>query len=156
VLGAGGTVPERGGAADRKLDPVEQTRRREGPDAARVLRSVGGQPPPVTKVLEQVQIDHTVVDPIVVDEQHRRPIGRPYVTAAIDVFSRSLVGLVVTLEAPSALSVGLCLGHMVTDKRAWLERLEVDAAWPMSGKPQQLYLDNAAEFKSEALRRGGW
>jgi len=24
----------------------------------------------------------------------------------------------------------------------------------MSGKPQQMYLDNAAEFKSEALRRG--
>jgi putative transposase len=45
-------------------------------------------------------------------------------TAAIDVFSRCLVGLVVTLEAPSALSAGLCLGHMVTDKRAWLERLE--------------------------------
>jgi putative transposase len=137
-----------------KLDPVEQTRRREGPDAARVLRSAGGQSPPVTRVLEQVQIDHTVVDLIVVDEQHRRPIGRPYVTAAIDVFSRGLAGLVVTLEAPSALSVGLCLGHMVTDKRAWLERLEVDAVWPMSGKPQQLYLDNAAEFKSEALRRG--
>jgi putative transposase len=26
--------------------------------------------------------------------------------------------------------------------------------WPMSGKPRLLYLDNAAEFKSEALRRG--
>ena len=24
----------------------------------------------------------------------------------------------------------------------------------MSGKPRQLYLDNASEFKSEALRRG--
>jgi putative transposase len=91
---------------------------------------------------------------IVVDEQHRRPVGRPYVTAAIDVFSRALVGLVVTLEAPSALSVGLCLGHMVTDKQAWLERLDVDVAWPMSGKPRDLYLDSAAEFKSEALRRG--
>jgi hypothetical protein len=66
------------------------------------------------------------------------------------------VGLVVTLEAPSALSVGLCLAHMVTDKRAWLERLgaEVEAGWPMSGKPAELYVDNAAEFKSEALRRG--
>lgn len=111
-------------------------------------------PPPISRVLQQVQIEHTVVDVIVIDEQHRRPIGRPHVTAAIDVFSRSLVGLVVTLEAPSALSVGLCLGHMVTDKRAGLERLGVDVVWAMSGKPEQLYLDNAAEFKSEALRRG--
>jgi len=50
-----------------------------------------------------------VVDVIVVDERRRLPIGRPYLTVAIDVFSRCIVGMVVTLEAPSALSVGLCL-----------------------------------------------
>ncbi|WP_197540202.1 Mu transposase C-terminal domain-containing protein [Saccharothrix espanaensis] len=111
-------------------------------------------PPEVTGLLEQVQVDHTPVDVIVVDERHRLPIGRPCVTAAIDVASRCVVGLVVTLEAPSATSVGLCLTHMVTDKRAWLERLGVEAVWPMSGKPRELYVDNAAEFKSEALRRG--
>src|SRR3546814_6016134 len=104
--------------------------------------------------LEQVQIDHTPADVIVVDERHRLPIGRPYVTAAIDVASRCVVGLVVTLNAPSATSAGLCLAHMVVDKRVWLERLEVDAVWPMSGKPRELYLDNASEFHSEALRRG--
>jgi putative transposase len=149
-------VPSRGTITRRiaTVDPLKARRAREGPDAARSLRSAGGVGPPITRVLQQVQIDHTVVDVIVVDEQHRRPVGRPYVTAAIDVFSRALVGLVVTLEAPSALSVGLCLGHMVTDKQAWLERLDVDVAWPMSGKPRDLYLDSAAEFKSEALRRG--
>jgi putative transposase len=52
------------------------------------------------------------------------------------------------------LSVGLCLTHMATNKRAWLERLGVAVDWPMSGKPVELHLDNAAEFKSEALRRG--
>jgi transposase InsO family protein len=91
---------------------------------------------------------------IVVDERYRLPIGRPFLTAAIDVCSRCVAGLVVTLEAPSATSVGLCLAHMVTGKRAWLERLGVEAAWPMSGKPRELHVDNAAEFKSEALRRG--
>jgi hypothetical protein len=30
--------------------------------------------------LEQGQIDHTVVDVMVVDERHRLPIGRPYIT----------------------------------------------------------------------------
>lgn len=68
--------------------------------------------------------------------------------------SRCLVGLVVTLEAPSAVSVGLCLAHVCCDKRLWLEGLGVDVQWPMSGKPLLLHLDNAAEFKSEALRRG--
>ncbi|WP_220447802.1 hypothetical protein [Nonomuraea diastatica] len=77
-------------------------------------------------MLQQVQIDHTPVDLEVVDERHRLPIGRPYVTAAIDVASRC----VVTLEAPSALSAGLCLAHTVCDKRPWLERLGVEAVWP--------------------------
>ena len=149
-------VPSRGAVARRIvcLDPHAETTAREGSDAARALESAGGQVPPITGVLKQVQIDHTVVDLIVVDDRHRLPIGRPYVTVGIDVFSRCIVGLVITLEAPSALSVGLCLAHMVTDKRAWLERLAVEVAWPMAGKPGELYLDNAAEFKSEALRRG--
>ena len=149
-------VPSRG-AVERRiagLDPVEEVRRREGPDAARVLQAAGGVPPAVTRVLEQVQVDHTVVDLEVVDERHRLPIGRPYVTAAIDVFSRSIPGLVVTLEAPSATSVGLCLAHMVTDKRAWLEGLGVEVDWPMSGKPTELYVDNGSDFHSEALSRG--
>nr|WP_322768358.1 hypothetical protein [Frankia sp. Cr1] len=70
------------------------------------------------------------------------------------MLSRAIGGLVVTLEAPSATSVGLCLAHLVADKRPWLERLGVQAVWPMSGKPAEIYVDNAAEFRSEALRRG--
>jgi putative transposase len=150
-------VPSRGAVERRAadLDPVRVTTSRRGPDAARRLGSAGGRVPEVDGVLEQVQIDHTVVDLVVVDARSRLPIGRPYVTVAIDVYSRCVVGLVVTLEAPSALSVGLCLAHMVTDKRAWLERVAAEAVeWPMSGKPHGLYLDNASEFKSEALRRG--
>ncbi len=118
------------------------------------LQGVGGVPPAVTLPLEQIQIDHTVIDLIVVDERDRQPIGRPYLTVAIDVFTRCVLGMVVTLEAPSAVSVGLCLVHVACDKRPWLEGLNVEMDWPMSGKPKLLYLDNAAEFKSEALRRG--
>lgn len=137
-----------------RMNPVEVGRRREGPDSVRTLQSAGDDVPVIECVLGQVQIDHTVIDLIVVDERERQPIGRPYLTVAIDVFSRCLVGLVVTLEPPSAVSVGLCLAHAAVDKRPWLERLGVDVDWPMSGKPEALYVDNAAEFKSEALTRG--
>jgi putative transposase len=149
-------VPSRGAVLRRiaQLDPMRAVSAREGGDAARPLRPAGGVPPGAVDLLEQVQMDHTPVDVIVVDERYRLPVGRPYLTLAIDVASRCVPGLVVTLEAPSATSVGLCLAHMVADKRAWLEQLGVEAAWPMSGKPRELFVDNAAEFKSEALRRG--
>jgi putative transposase len=136
------------------LDPLTLVAAREGHDAARSLCSAGGVAPESTGLLEQVQIDHTVIDVIVVDERHRLPLGRAYLTVGIDVSSRAIVGMVVTLEAPSATSVGLCLAHMVSDKRAWLEQLGVQVSWPMSGKPDELYVDNAPEFHSEALRRG--
>ncbi|MFE9882503.1 Mu transposase C-terminal domain-containing protein [Streptomyces sp. NPDC005784] len=149
-------APSRGTVQRRieQLDQLSSVAAREGSEAVRPLRSAGGVPPAVTGLLEQVQIDHTPMDVIVVDERHRLTIGRPYLSIAIDVASRCVVGLVVTLEAPSATSVGLCLAHMATDKRPWLERLGVEAVWPMSGKPRELYVDNASEFKSEALRRG--
>jgi len=73
---------------------------------------------------------------------------------AIDVHTRSIVGLCLTLEAPSAVSVGLCLAHAATDKKPWLERMGVDAEWPMAGKPKVIHVDNGADFHSEALRRG--
>lgn len=136
------------------LNPIEVGRRRKGAEAVRPLQSAGGDVPVIGSILDQVQIDHTVIDVMVVDERERLSIGRPYLTVAIDVYSRAVVGMVVTLEPPSAVSVGLCLTHAVGDKRPWLERLGVEAGWPMSGKPRSLYLDNAAEFKSEALRRG--
>jgi putative transposase len=149
-------APSRGTVLRRiaRLDPVKTVTAREGRDAARTRRSAGGTPPEVIGLLEQVQADHTPIDVIVVDERHRLPAGRPYLTVAIDVCSRCVLGMVVTLEAPSATSVGLCLAHAAADKRPWLERLEAEAAWPMSGKPRELYVDNAAEFKGEALRRG--
>lgn len=149
-------APARNTVAARiaRMNPVEVGRRREGAESIRPLQSAGDEVPVVESILDLVQIDHTVIDLIVVDDRDRLPIGRPYLTVAIDVCSRCLVGMVVTLEPPSAVSVGLCLAHAAGDKRPWLERLGIDAAWPMSGKPKALYVDNAREFKSEALTRG--
>jgi putative transposase len=137
-----------------RLDPVVVVRRREGNQAARTRESAAGVAPQPQRPLDLVQIDHTPIDLIVVDELARQPIGRPYLTIAIDVFSRCVVGMIVTLEAPSATSVGLCLAHAVTDKRPWLERLGIECGWPMTGKPGAIHMDNAPEFHSEALRRG--
>jgi len=113
-----------------------------------------GQFPEAQYPLAILQIDHTLVDIMVVDEYLRQPIGRPYLTLAIDVYSRCITGFCLTLEAPSALSVGLCLVHSVFDKEDWLERRKIDSSWPIWGKPGQIYVDNASEFHSEAIARG--
>jgi putative transposase len=102
-----------------------------------------------------VQMDHSPVDVIVVDEISRTPIGRPSLTLAIDVFTRCIVGMLLSLEAPSATSVGLCLAHTACKKDAYLLRLGLeDIECPMFGKPEKISLDNAPEFHSDALKRG--
>ncbi|MEZ5801814.1 MAG: DDE-type integrase/transposase/recombinase, partial [Nitratireductor sp.] len=97
------------------------------------------------------QIDHTIVDVIIVDEQYRKPIGRPVLTIAIDVCTRMVAGFHLSLEAPSRTSVGLCLLHAVYDKTAWLDERGIDIPWPVAGLPTVLHCDNGAEFKSRAL-----
>jgi putative transposase len=130
-------------------------RRREGARRARQkFDPVPGTFPPPPWPLAVVQIDHTPVDLIVVDEQDRRPMGRPYLTVAIDVYSRCIPGFCLSLEAPSAVSAGLCIAHAVLEKDAWLAQRHLDGPWPIWGKPDCIHLDNAAEFYSEALRRG--
>lgn len=54
---------------------------------------VGGATPPARSPLDVVQIDHTPVDLILVDPTERQPIGRSWITVAIDVFSGSHRGV---------------------------------------------------------------
>ena len=103
--------------------------------------------------LDLVQVDHTPLDVVVVDEQDRLSIGRPWLTLAVDVGTRVITGFSVSLDGPSTLSVALVLTHAVMPKEIWLADLGLDLEWPISGIPRSLHLDNAKEFQSAALLR---
>lgn len=103
--------------------------------------------------LAVVQMDHTPVDLILVDDKDRLPIGRPYLTIAIDCFSRMITGFYITLEAPSALSVGLCVSHSMMMKEIWLAKFGIATPWPIWGKMRKIYVDNAKEFRGAMLER---
>ena len=104
--------------------------------------------------LQIVQIDHTPVDQIIVDDRHRQPLGRPWLTILIDIASRMVTGFYLTLESPSAVSVAMALRHAVLPKAVWLSERGISASWPASGLPDCLHMDNAQEFHSRAFARG--
>ena len=108
----------------------------------------------VRRPLDVVQIDHTRIDLVIVDELYRHPIGRPYLTVAMDVASRAVLAFVIGFEQPNAATVALCLARVAQRKQAWLDSLGVKVPWPMEGLPRSLHLDNGAEFHSKALERG--
>lgn len=118
------------------------------------IKPIYGVTPTADNPLDWLQIDHTPVDLIIVDPIDRLPIGRPWITVAIDVFSRCIAGFHLSLEAPSSTSVGLCLTMVATDKSPWLQERDIEAHWPIVGKPQRLGVDNASEFHSAAFERG--
>lgn len=128
--------------------------RREGRRAARdrFAPATGGLDAPAP--LSVVQIDHTLVDVIVVDSVTRAPIQRPWLTLATDVCSRCVLGFYLSLESPSAVSVALCIAHAALPKDEWLAARAVKGTWPARGIPERLHLDNGREFHSEALLRG--
>ena len=101
--------------------------------------------------LQIVQIDHTPADMIVVDDVHRRPIGRPWLTLAICVYSRMVTGYYLSMDAPSAVSVAMCVVHSILPKEKWLALHGVEAQWPVWGKMGTLHSDNGADFKTVSL-----
>lgn len=136
------------------IDPTELTAAREGGRASRQRHHPVPGSYQVERAYEVVQIDHTLVDVIVVDRVHRKPLQRPWLTLAIDVASRMVAGFYLTLEPPSALSVALAIQHLVQPKFDWLEGLGIDADWPAEGLPETIHVDNAKEFRSKAMKRG--
>ena len=138
----------------RALDAREVAKARLQPSEAAALVDPVPGTYRVDNALDVVQIDHTPVDVIVVDEAHRLPIGRPWLTLAIDVATRVVVGFYVSLEAPSSTSVALCLTQAVLPKEPWLKSRALTCTWPVWGLPRALHADNGADFTSAALRRG--
>lgn len=138
-----------------KIPGIEIIAAREGKKFARErYKAMPGKTDDTQWPLQRVQIDHTMVDLVVVDEANRQPLKRPYLTIAIDEYSRAILGFHVSLEAPSATSVGLCLVHSILPKDQWAGRIGLEFDWPMHGRPDCLYVDNGSDFHSEAVEKG--
>ena len=138
----------------RRLSDHVRLRRREGPRAGvEKYTPRQGTFPGADGPLAVVQIDHMLVDLILVDDLHRRPVGRPWITVAIDVFSRMIAGCYVSFDPPGAMAVGLCLAHAILPKETWLAKHEIATSWPVWGLMDIVHADNAKEFHSRMLHR---
>ena len=138
-----------------QLDEYERIRRREGAKAAKYkLKPMTGSFE-VARLLESVQIDHTLADIILRSEfDDKVTVGRPWVTLAVDVASRMVVGVYISLEPPSAVSVGMCLTNAILPKSDFLANLGIAGEWPVHGVMLTIHTDNGRDFHSEALQNG--
>jgi putative transposase len=137
-----------------QLPAQHKYRGREGDQAARtVFEPIRGPYGDAEWPLAVWQIDHTQVDLLLVDDRSRRPVGRPWITLAIDVFSRMVAGFYISFDRPGAMAVGLCLVHAMLPKETWLAQHDIATPWPLWGKPAAVHADNAKEFRGRMLNR---
>ena len=138
----------------RRTEGRERTLLREGEAAAYARHDPNnGAIPDADWPLAIVQIDHTKLPVIIVDDVYREPINRAWITLAIDVYSRVCLGMYLALDDPSAMSAGMCVAHAVLPKESWLRRLDmISVEWPCWGVMGTLHLDNAREFRGDMLK----
>jgi hypothetical protein len=96
------------------------------------------------------QIDATIGDIYLVNSLDRsRIIGRPVIYACIDVFSRAIAGLCVTLEGPSWLGAMLALDNVTMNKVAFCAEYGItieEVEWPCHYLPEAILADRG-EFE---------
>lgn len=133
----------------------ERTKKRHGESAAYAKHDMHqGSIPDADWPLAVVQMDHTLLPVIIVDDVHRKPINRAWITLAIDVDSRVCLGMHLSLDPPSSASAGMCVAHAILPKEAWLKRLGVSEGieWPFWGVMGALHMDNAREFRGNMFK----
>lgn len=135
--------------SDKKLIAGRESRM----TAERRYRNTDGMFPEGLYPLDVLEIDHTPMDIIVVDEKHRQPIGRPYLTLAIDIYSRMVAGYFISFEEPSFFSVSQCLSQAILPKEKLLRSLDIGGDWNLWGIPRSIHMDNAQEFRGIELQR---
>lgn len=102
-----------------------------------------------------VQMDHTLVDMLLVDERDRTLIlGRPWLTVIICTLTRVILGYFLSFRAPSVITVQLAILSAVLSKDSVFNPISADpAVYPFCGVPPGIYTDNATEFTTQKLIR---
>lgn len=102
--------------------------------------------------LERVEVDHTQMDLMVLDDKSGLPLGRPWLTACTDDNTRTVLGFWLSFEPPSYLTVARCLKQALMPKTTLRKDYpSIVNDWDAHGVMRELVVDNGAEFHSVSL-----
>ncbi|MDZ7865944.1 Mu transposase C-terminal domain-containing protein [Acidovorax sp.] len=110
-----------------------------------------------SRIMERVEVDHTILDIWVIDPRTGVPLGRPWITLLIDRYSGYLLGLYISFYGPSSATVARALQVSILPKDDWVEALEEHPLrWTAMGVPELIVVDNGLEFHAANFKRIGW
>ncbi len=110
-----------------------------------------GSAPELAKPLAQIQIDHWFADILIVGDDRLESIGRVWITVGIDVYSRMIWGVHVSLDPPGTTTLGMMMISGMTRKEKQYGKYDLKLEMPIAGKPEEVRADNAGEFAGKAM-----
>jgi putative transposase len=137
-----------------KLNKYDVMSAREGKYIAESHFRATGKGVEPKYILERVEVDHTPLDLMIVNERTGLVEGRPTLTTLIDRYSRMPLGFEIGFEPPSELSVMRTLRNSILPKSYVHEKYsDIKNEWPAYGIPTVLVCDNGLEFHSNQLKK---
>lgn len=149
-------VPNINSVKKRISAKTEQTAikfRRSRQKADEQFKGKPGTIPDATHPFSIVQIDHTLLDIILVDPIYRKPLKRPYLTLLVDVYSRCPIGFYLSLDPPGNFGTGAAIANAIYPKHNLLAKYGITAEWPCWGTMKTIHCDNAGEFHSHMMEK---
>ncbi|OQA22613.1 MAG: Transposon Tn7 transposition protein TnsB [Chloroflexi bacterium ADurb.Bin360] len=148
------TPPSRASVARRiaTLDERSKFEAKHGKRATKQAFSQYGSTEYPQVPLERVEIDHTMIDLIVIDDRDSLPLGRLTLTYCLDMATRYPLGYYMGFEPPGYLAVMECLHHAICPKENTRERYGTENEWRAYGIPLTLVIDNGKEFVGKGLQ----
>lgn len=140
-----------------EIEPFIRDYKRIGPAFARNKWRFSLKGDTSTRVLERIEIDHTLLDIWVLDPRTGVPIGRPWITVLIDRYSGYILGFHISFYGPSVGSVAAAIRNAILPKDEILASVaEQYLSWTAMGTGEQYVVDNGLEFHSNAFLRLVW
>lgn len=127
----------------KDLDPYVITMAKRGKVAADRVARAAGQQILSPRAMFLVQIDTHYLDIVLIDPETGDVIGRPYLVCIIDVYTRAVVGVYISMFPPSATTTLAAVKDMLTRLGRGLP----------GGVPVRIIPDNGVDFKNSAFVR---
>ncbi|MCE4555588.1 transposase family protein [Pelomonas cellulosilytica] len=139
-----------------EVSPFERCVARYGPAYARNKwrYSLGGIDAP--RALARYEIDHTILDIVVVHDVTGMPMGRPTITVVVDGYSGYIAGFFISFWSASLASALSAFKIAISPKYFLTEHAELRHRWLAFGIPDLIVVDNGLEFHSRHFHAAAW
>lgn len=137
----------------REIDPYVVCKRRFGAAYANNLFrfSLGGAR--ARYPMQRYEVDHTILDVVVVCNRSGLPLGRPTITVVIDACSGYIVGFFVSFWGSGLASTLAALKVAIMPKDDITQSLGLTNRWIAYGIPALYVVDNGLEFHARDFMR---